>query len=447
MAEIAPFRGLRYNLEKVPDLAQVVIPPYDIISPEEQKDFHERSPYNFIRLELGLPTPEDSGENNPHTRAAAWISQWERNGILARNPRPSIYCSELDYKAGPGLEKTRRGFICVMRLEEFSSGKVLPHERTFQAIKEERLSLMLACNANLSPVFGLYSDSGAKVINTLASGKSAAPAISFTDKTGMAQRVWPITDRSILDEVRALMLDKPIFIADGHHRYETALNYRNVQRGRHSGGKSNASYEFIMAYLSDMNESGLTILPTHRLLRNLGAWDCEKLMERAKAFFNVERFDSQKSGELRWKEEIEARGRGNDTTIGVCCRGAACVYILTAKRDAVSSLLERKGLPVPLSTLDVVVLDQVVLKDLLGLSDQFLASEGNISFSHNFEETVEAVRSSMFDAGFFINPTRIEQVREVANSGLIMPHKSTFFYPKVISGLVINPIFPDEEIF
>jgi len=447
MAEIAPFRGLRYNLEKVPDLAQVVIPPYDVISPREQRDFHERSPYNFIRLELGLPTPRDSAEDNPHTRASALIAQWQREGILVRNPRASIYRCELDYKAEPGLVKTRRGFICALRLEEFSSGRVRPHERTFQAVKDERLALMLACSANLSPVFALYQDSGARVHNTLASGKGGAPAISFTDSAGMNQRVWPLTERQIIDEVRALMLDKPIFIADGHHRYETALNYRNAQRGRYGGGRPHASYEFIMVYLTDMNESGLTILPTHRLLRNLGAWDCERLVEKAKSYFHVERFEPDELGELRWKEKIRAGGLKNDTTIGVYCKEAPCKYALTAKRDLISSLLEQKGLPVPMRTLDVVVLDQVLLKDLLGLSDDFLANERNISFSHDFAEALDAVKSSGFDAGFFINHTRIEQVCEVANSGLIMPHKSTYFYPKVISGLVINPLYHDEEIF
>ena len=242
------------------------------------------------------------------------------------------------------------------------------------------------------------------------------------------------------------MLDKPIFIADGHHRYETALNYRNALRERYGSGNPHASFEFLMVYLTDMNESGLTILPTHRLLRNLGEWDRERLIERAKSCFHVERFESENGGELRWKEAIEAGGLRKDTTIGFYGKNAACVYVLTAKRDVVSSLLARKGIPVPLRTLDVVVLDQVMLRDLLGLSDQFLANERNISFMHDFAEALDAVKSSRFDAGFFINHTRIEQVREVASAGLIMPHKSTYFYPKVISGLVINPISPDEEI-
>jgi uncharacterized protein (DUF1015 family) len=447
MAEIAPFRGLRYNRETVPDLSRVVIPPYDVISPEEQKAFHERSPYNFIRLELGLAEPQDSSEDNPHTRAAAWIRQWQHKEILARNPAPSIYCYELDYETGQEQPvKTRKGFICALGLEDFSSGRVRPHEKTFQAIKDERLGLMFACNANLSPVFALYPDSNEEVQSTLTSGRRSDPVISFTDFVGMTHRVWPVTDRSTLDRVRKLMRDKPIFIADGHHRYETALNYRNALRRRYPNGSPNASYEFIMVYLTDMNESGLTILPTHRLLRNLGEWNCERLVESAKNLFHVERFETENGGELKWKEAIRAGGLRKDTTIGFYCKETACVFVLTAKRDKISSLLAQKGTPAPLRTLDVVVLDQIVLRDLLGLPEQFLANERNISFMHDFAEALEAVKSSRFDAGFFINHTRIEQVREVASAGLIMPHKSTYFYPKVISGLVINPLIPDEEI-
>ncbi|MDA8307341.1 MAG: DUF1015 domain-containing protein [Deltaproteobacteria bacterium] len=446
MAEIAPFRGLRYNPEEVPDLSQVTIPPYDVISAEEQRAFHENNPYNFIRLELGLTSPEDTPVNNPHTRAAAWIEQWTQRGILVRNPEPSIYRYELDYKTESDQVKTRKGFICALRLEDFSSGMVRPHEKTFQTAKNERFSLMLACNANLSPVFGLYPDVSGLVYSALCGGTSADPAVSFTDATGMAHRLWPVTDRLILDRARKLMLDKPIFIADGHHRYETALNYRNEIRKRNGGGSPNASYEFVMVYLTAMNDPGLTILPTHRLLRNLGDWDCERFVERAKSLFDVERFEARNGTQLKWREAIRAGGLRKDTAIGVYCRKAECVYVLTAKRSEASSVLAGKGTPRALRPLDVVVLDQLLLRDLLGLSDQFLADERNISFMHDFAEAVEAVRSNRFDAGFFINHTRIEQVREVASAGLTMPHKSTYFYPKVTSGLVINPLLPNEEI-
>ena len=446
MAEIAPFRGLRYNQEIIPELEEVVIPPYDVISPDEQQVFHDRSPYNMIRLELGITTPEDTAGDNPHSRASAYIRQWEHQRILVRNPKPTIYYYELDYTNGPGTLKTRKGFICVLRLEDFSAGGVRPHEKTFQAIKDERLSLMLACQANLSPVFALYSDPDGKIQQALSSGRDGEPAISITDYANMNHRVWLVTNPGILDEIRSLMRDKAIFIADGHHRYETALNFRNLMRERHGSGNPKASFEYIMMYLSDMNQSGLTILPTHRVLRNLGDWDPGQFVDKAEKLFDIQRFETANGGELKWKKAIEAGGSNQETSIGFYCRQSGCVYVLTARRNEVSAWLEAKGLPEPLRTLDVAVLDQVVLRNLLGLSDQFLANERNISFMHDFAEALGAVKSGKYDAGFFINSTRIDQVREVANAGLVMPHKSTYFYPKVTSGLVINPLSPDEEI-
>jgi uncharacterized protein (DUF1015 family) len=400
----------------------------------------------MIRLELGIATPEDTNSDNPHSRAAAYIKQWEHQRILVRNPMLSIYYYELDYTNGPGVLKTRKGFICVLRLEDFSAGGVRPHEKTFQAIKDERLALMIACQANLSPVFALYSDPGAKIQQALSSGCERDPAISFTDYANMTHRVWPVTNPEALSKVRKLMLDKAIFIADGHHRYETALNFRNLLRERHGSGNPRASYEYIMMYLSDMNQSGLTILPTHRILRNLGNWEPGQFIDKAQMFFEIQRFEPANGGELKWKKAIEAGGLSRETSIGFYCQQSGCVYVLTAKRKEVSAWLEDKGLSAPLRTLDVAVLDQVVLRNLLGLSDEFLANERNISFMHDFGEALCAVKSGKYDAGFFINSTRIEQVREVANAGLVMPHKSTYFYPKVISGLVINPLSPDEEI-
>lgn len=263
----------------------------------------------------------------------------------------------------------------------------------------------------------------------------------------MGHRIWTVTDREILDQVRVSMRDKAIFIADGHHRYETALNYRNILRKTHGNGNPNASYEYIMIYLADMNQPGLSILPTHRLLKGLGSWEPLRFIEKAKNCFEICKFNIENGGELKWKEAIEVGGARKDTSIGFYCKEAGCVYVLTAKRDAVSAWLEERGTPPPLRTLDVVVLDQLLLRSLLGLTEEFLANEHHISFMHDFGVALEAVKSGKFDAGFFINSTRIEQVRDVASAGLTMPHKSTYFFPKVTSGLVINPLSPNEEIF
>ena len=210
----------------------MVIPPYDVISPEEQEDYYRTNPYNMVRLELGQAMPGDGEADNPHTRAAACLEEWCRDGVLVRDDSPAVYYYEMDYSLSPQTRLTRNGFICALRLEEFGAGSVLPHERTFQAIKDERLGLMLSCNANLSPVFSVYSDPEHKVDECLRTGREAGPIVSFEDRRGLTHRLWRVTDLESLRRVRELMSDRSIFIADGHHRYETALNYRSIQRKR-----------------------------------------------------------------------------------------------------------------------------------------------------------------------------------------------------------------------
>jgi len=440
MAEIAPFRGLRYNLQKIPDLGQVVIPPYDVISPTEQEAFHRSSPFNMIHLELGRTTPEDSEENNAHTRAARCLREWQREEVLIREERPAIYYCELDYFLAPQVRQTRYGFMCVLRLEDFSSGRVRPHERTFQAVKDERLGLMLACHANLSPVFALYSDPALVVDYELKTAREPDPVSGFTDSKGLVHRIWRVLDPQVLQKVRALMMDKAIFIADGHHRYETALAYRSIQRERFPEAGPNASFEYIMVYLSNLNQGGLTILPTHRLLRRMGFWKPDRFLEQAQGFFEVSDHEANEEGRAEWKARLDDGRSSKETVIGFHRRSTERFYLLKARRDRISSYLSGRGMPDVLHGLDVVVLDQLILRHILELSEELLGNEHNIHFKHDLDEAIAAVQNGEYEAGFFINPTRIEQVQEVASAGLIMPHKSTYFYPKVGSGMVIHPL-------
>lgn len=446
MAEIAPFRGLRYNLERVPDLSEVVIPPYDVISKQEQELFYQRSPYNMIRLELGKSTPEDSEANNPHTRAAAYLKDWMREDVLIRDDQPAIYYYETDYSITPQTRQTRCGYICVLRLEDFTTGGVRPHERTFQAIKDERLRLMLACQANLSPVFALYSDPAQLVDHYLKSGRESGALFAFQDDRGLVHRIWRVRNLRVLQQVKSLMHDKAIFIADGHHRYETALNYRNIQRERFKSGSGQATYEYIMVYLANMNQGGLTILPTHRLLRSIDSWEPQDFLRQAQSFFEVQSYNATERGQKEWRSNLEVAESKKQTAIGFYSRKVGSFYLLLAKPATVSSYLAHLEIPEVLHGLDVVVLDKIVLRHLLGLSETSLANENNINFKHDFLDALLKVQSGEYEAGFFINPTRIEQVQDVATAGLIMPHKSTYFYPKVGSGLVVNPLYPNEEI-
>jgi uncharacterized protein (DUF1015 family) len=450
MAEIAPFRGLRYNLAKVPDLNVVVIPPYDVISPAQQETFHRISAYNMVHLELGEVSAEDTDDNNPHTRAARYLEQWQEQHIFLREAQPAIYHYALDYSVGKHIRKTRYGFICALRLEDFRSGCVRPHEKTFQAIKDERLQLMNACHANLSPVFAMYSDAAQVIDHYLQEARESDPVIDYQDSQGQHHRLWKVLDLKTLQQVRALMRDKPIFIADGHHRYETALAYRNLQRQKYPEAGERAAFEYIMVYLSNMNQTGLTILPTHRLLRHLEPWRPEQFIEQSAPFFDCLSFrnDGLPAGAApaEWAAALGEAAADKQTCIGFYWQKARRVYLLKAKPQAIVAYLAAQQVPEVLQSLDVVILDRIILRHLLGLSETFLADENNIHFRHDLTEGLSQLQAGTYDAGFFINPTRIEQVQEVASAGLIMPHKSTYFYPKAFSGLVVNPLAPHEEI-
>lgn len=446
MAYIAPFRGLHYNPDKISDFSTVTTPPYDVISPAEQDFFYQASPYNMVRLELGKSTPEDSETDNPHTRATRFLQRWQEEKILVRDDQPAIYHYELDYSLSPRIRQTRYGFICVLRLEDFKEGGVRPHEKTFSKVKDERLRLMLSCHTNLSPVFALYPDPEQKVDFQLKSGRAQNPIIRFTDQQGMEHRMWRVTDLDTLRCVKDLMQDKAIFIADGHHRYETALNYRNIQRQRRPDAGPRAPFEYVMVYLSNMNDPGLTILPTHRMLRHLGSWNPEAFLKQAEAFFEISSYEATQAGQEAWQADLQAGHGRQEIHVGCYHQGAVRFHLLKPRPEKVDSYLAEQGFPAVLRQLHVVVLDQVILRHLLGLSEAFLADEHNIHFKHDLAEAISETQSGVYEAAFLLNPTRIEQVRDVAGAGLTMPHKSTYFYPKVKSGMIIHPLELREQI-
>ncbi|MDY6908611.1 MAG: DUF1015 domain-containing protein [Thermodesulfobacteriota bacterium] len=445
MAEIAPFRGLRYNPLRVADLNQVVIPPYDVISPEEQDFFHALSPYNMIHLELGKASQEDTERENPHTRAGCFLDAWRSEGVLIRDEVPSLYHYELDYTLG-SRRLTRKGFVGLLRLEDFSTGRVRPHEKTFSKVKSERLGLMLSCHANLSPVFALYSDPEGRV-EALFQDREVSPCASFRDRNGLDHRLRRVTSPNVFRELRRLMQDRMIFIADGHHRYETALKFRDILRERHPGAGPRAPFEFVMVYLSPMEGEGLSILPTHRLLKHVGRDAFERALPAAEAFFQVTPFDAtEERDRRRWMARLSEAAEARRTAVGVAVHGGSKLFLLTARDDRMRRFLDDQGVPGVLQSLDVVILDRVVLRRILGLSESFLSDPRNIQFSHDLDEGLTRVLSGVNDLGFFVNPTRVDQVRDVASAGLIMPHKATYFYPKVSSGLVLHPIDVNEEV-
>jgi uncharacterized protein (DUF1015 family) len=447
MVDVTPFKGLLYNQEVVDDLAAVVTPPFDVISPEEQEMYHHYHPYNMIRLILGRKKPGDDEKENWYTRAAATLQTWQREEVLIRDSQPAIYDYEMEYLDSYNLRQTRQGFICMVRLQEFSQGSVYPHERTYEDTKSDRLQLMLASNANFSQVFALYGDPSQQVSKWLQEGREDGSVFDFLDNNGMRHRMWRVSRKDTLTKVRSAMREKPLFIADGHHRYETALNYRRIMQQRYPKRGELASFNYILMYLSNMNQKGSSILPTHRLCVHLPQFRLTSFLRRAEEYFEVEHFPFERGDRSKALSVFltALQAAADRHFIGVYETGADGLILLKL-RDDVDHSLWRNNLPEPLQRLDVVVLTELVFKHFLAMDGQTLDDETQIQYCHDAREALEQVDQGKFQVAFLINPTRIEQVQEVASSALIMPHKSTYFYPKVIDGSVINILDPNEDV-
>ncbi|MEJ5366353.1 MAG: DUF1015 domain-containing protein [Desulfosoma sp.] len=445
MAVVAPFRALRYNPNPVGDLGRVITPPYDIISRAEQEAFYALHPYNMIRLELGKASAEDTEENNAHTRAARYLAQWRQDGVLVREVQPAFFPYELDYPMGD-KRKTRKGFFGLLRLEEFGSGCVRPHERTFQKVKDERLALMVRCRAHLSPIFVLFSDPEGRVRDVLFDPGAREELARCADFRGCEHRLYRLADPGRVRRIHELMADKDIFIADGHHRYETALNYRRLRMQEQPDASEEAPFHYVLTYFCPMEDDGLVVLPTHRLLPRLARASAKEFLEKGRPFFQALSFAMTDAGRKAWNESLETFRARRETAIGFVHKEGEACWVLKMEPAATRAFLAEKGFPEVLRDLDVVVVDHLLLRGLLGLDDAYLSDAENIRFCHDGDEALRTVLQGDAAMGFFVNPTRVDQVREVARAGLIMPHKATYFYPKVFSGLVMHPMDPGDRV-
>ncbi|UCB47786.1 MAG: DUF1015 domain-containing protein [Deltaproteobacteria bacterium] len=448
MAIIAPFKGLTYNLERLDDISNLIAPPYDVISEEEQEGYYQADPYNVIRLILGKKKTGDTDWDNRYTRSADVYKRWESEEILVRTGTPAIYVTSLTYDLGDDRgPKVRWGLIVLVRIEDEDSGVILPHERTFSAHRDDRLKLMRACNAQLSQVFGLYEDSDNRVFAPLKKAIEAPPRISFPFRDGTSHQLWAIRDRSILRKVADAMSEKSIIIADGHHRYETSRNFRNMMRARYGTRPPNRAYEYVMMYLTNMNDVGMTILPSHRLIKRCEPFQLESFLDNLKQWFEISALPSSKpdplSQSLGLKRMLEEKGRST-SAIGFYCHGDPKCYLFSLKEGVRDEMGE--DLHAALKKLDVLVLSRFIFQKSLGFSKEDLDNEEIFHYKSDMVEALSLVDSGTYQMAFFLNPTKMEHVKEVTGNALIMPRKSTYFYPKVLTGLVFNKIDPYEII-
>jgi uncharacterized protein (DUF1015 family) len=447
MAEVAPLRAVRYNGDKISSLNKVVIPPYDVITPEEQEAFYQAEPHNFIRLELNKVQETDTAQDNSYTRAARHFQGWLAEGALIRDERPAFYVNETTYSDANGQIKTRKGFLTLLKVEDFTSGVVLPHEKTFTGHKEDRLNLTKAVGANLSPIFAIYPDEDNQVPRLLESARRPELLADFQDQTGPIQRLYAVDDPTACEAVQRLMLDKTIFIADGHHRYETAINYRNYMRELYPERGENAAFNYVMVYLCSMSDPGLTVFPYHRILPVLSGFAIRDFLALANRCFNFQEilFAGDPVGaRVKLARSLAAAGEKRPS-FGLASSESESYFLLSLKRGMCRTGLLQNVEPTAVRDLDVVVLSDLVLEPILGLDNITTDQLHTIKYISNMQEALDEVATGKAQAAFLMNPTRVSQVEAVAKQGLVMPRKSTYFYPKVLAGLTVNLIVPEED--
>ncbi|HHV73007.1 MAG TPA: DUF1015 domain-containing protein [Clostridia bacterium] len=429
MAELVAFKGVRYNQDLVGDLRELTTPPYDVIGEAEQQMYYDRHPNNIIRLEFGKIYPTDTEDDNRYTRAADYLRQWLESGILKKEEKPAFYLYEQEFSLN-GERLTRTGFICGVKLADYSERVVLPHEETLAKPKEDRLKLMKACLANFSSIFGLYRDEEQEIEGILRKAKDEAEKVEFTDDLGDVHRLWIIDREDVIKQVQTLMANRPIYIADGHHRYETALHFK---REMEAEGKS--GYDYVMMTLVNVYDSGLVVLPTHRLVKNVTNFSAEKLIAGLKEDFELElvnrveiNSDLKKAAEDFLKILAEKGEQGQ--AFGLCFQDGS-LYLLINKegKPASGTAAER---------LDVSVLQQKILEKHLSIGAGEREKETNLIYTRDEEFALRAVLEKQCQLCFFLNPTRVTEVTDVADENGKMPQKSTYFYPKLITGLVLN---------
>ncbi len=430
MAEIFPFKALRYDPHQVKP-GDVVTQPYDKITESMQARYYELSPHNLVRIILGKRQETDSARFNVYTRAAEYLHDWRSGGILKQDPEPSIYLYSQTFNV-PGRRELaeRHGLIALGRLHEYSDGVVFPHERTLSKPREDRLNLLRATKAHFGQIFMLYSDPKAEIEELLKKNGEDEPDIAVLDEYEVLHRIWKISDPLLNGAVQDKFRDKSLLIADGHHRYETALAYRNERRAAAATSTDTSPYDFVMMTFVRMESRGLVILPTHRVVQGLPTYDREKMLESAKAFFNIARIDLRSESRSA-TTLLEEAGEDGTAFVAVTRQGP---YLLRAKRrpmqDALGEVSTRQR------GLDVVQLHKILLERVLGVSEEAIRNQDHVVYERDAFEAISRVRQGA-NVAFLMNPARIEQVTEIAFAGEVLPQKSTDFYPKLLSGLTI----------
>lgn len=419
MATIRPFKAIYYN-KKITNLSEVVAPPYDVIDKKLQEELYGRSPHNIVRLDLNR-------DSNPYLSASREFERMLKENILIVDDDECIYPYFQTFQTLDGGQVTRRGFVAWIKLEPFEAGVVLPHERTLSKPKEDRLNLMLSTNATFSQIFGLYSDKELQLEANYEALQLSEPFL-YAEYDSVKNTVYRIKDKDTISRFMDLMSKREVYIADGHHRYETALEYQKIMKSKNPHHNGTEPYNFIMMYLTNVFDSGLVVYPTHRIIHSLNNFNKDEFLNKI-----GEVFELQTMGNI---EELAAALKSAGQYSFGLVLPTTKYYLIRLYKDKDVMKVIKEDLPVPVKKLDVTLLHDYIIDQVLGISKSAQEKKININYTIDRSEVDEAVQSGKAQIGFLLNPTRVQQVQEVAQARAVMPQKSTYFYPKLLSGIL-----------
>lgn len=443
--DLRPFRGIIYHPAYLDDLFALLAPPYDVISQQERDIYYQRHPHNVVRLIYGKDEPGDTPDDNRYTRAAQYLQSWLRQGVLQRDAQPSMYLCSEEYALPDGTQRERQGLIALCRLEPYERGIVLPHEETSSLPKRMLFDLRSAVEANLSQIFALCSDETGKLREMFAAQRRHQVRLRFRDQDHMLHQLWAISEPALLKEIQQVMADSWALIADGHHRYETCLDYQQMMRQTTPHATGEEWFNFVMLYLTDIQHPGLTILPTHRVLQGLPPAFVRQIPARLRTACELEAFPYRTAAERdaqrqRLVQEMRRRST-NAHTFGLYT-GEDTLWLVTYL-DAAATRMSTAAHEQPGSALDVSLLHEVLLAKVLGIDGQ----EDSMAFTQDDATALDLVARQGYQVAFLLNPTRVEQVVQHAMAGVRLPRKSTYFYPKLLTGIVMHKEVGDADYF
>jgi len=431
MVEVSPFKGLYFNKEKISKLDDVMSPPYDIISDDYQHELYEKHPQNFVRLILGKQEDEDNEKNNRYTRAKKLFEEWINNSILIQSDKPAVFPYKITYKVNKEV-KTMNGFFILLKLDP-TYKLVKAHERTLSKPKADRLKLLRKCDANLEPIELLYIDENDEIRKKIDKSLNE-PFIDVTGYDGFNHKLWKIDDEDIISMVQHNLKDKVLFIADGHHRYQTAINYADEMKEKTGNNKPNAPFNYRMVILANMFDEGLSILPTHRFIKKSDV-DVDDLLEKLEKYFIIDKktvdlsYENDSSISKKIKSDLKT---DSEHKFAMYIKGK--YYLLTLKdQDVMDKFANDKSKT--WRTLDVSILHKIILENLIGINQDNI--EDHVKYTRVDDEAIALVNDGKFDMSFLMNATKIDELKAVADAGEHMPQKSTYFLPKMLSGLVM----------